>query len=252
MRRHHLVWSIAVFGIVFTAYGAHLMIYHGSRGEGLYVPGLLLLILGVAVLALFLGLYIYFSLTRKKANPTFSEEVPTEKEPEEAAEEAKPEPEPAPVEEPKEEKKEEAKPAPKRKEETTYESRPSRSYESSYSRSYSTVYVKKVGYGPVLRVEGPRILDMRTGTYYRIENNAVMQEGYGIRYEIRGNQIRDAFGPYLYELSGSNINKVFGGFYASISGNYITLYDLSDKYEMTDSLSKKQILAAAALLFGRY
>ena len=93
---------------------------------------------------------------------------------------------------------------------------------------------------------------MRTSTYYRIENNNVMQEGYGICYEIRGNQIRDAFGGYLYELSGSNINKVFGGYYASISGNYITLYDLSTKFETTDSLSKKQVLAVAALLFGNY
>ena len=93
---------------------------------------------------------------------------------------------------------------------------------------------------------------MRTNTYYRIEGNVVNQEGCGIRYEIRGNQIRDAFGGYLYELSGSNINKVYGGFYASISGNYITLFDLSQKYEMTDSLSKKQILVAAALLFGAY
>ena len=79
-----------------------------------------------------------------------------------------------------------------------------------------------------------------------------MQEGYGPMFEIRGNQIKDAFGGYLYEISGSNINKVFGGFYASISGNYITLYDSSIKYEMTDSLSKKQTLAVAALLFGKY
>ena len=127
-----------------------------------------------------------------------------------------------------------------------------RSYHSSPSYSYSTVYVKQVGYGPLLRVEGERIIDMRTNTYYRLENNMVMQEGYGPVFEIRGNQIKDAFGGYLYEISGSNINKVFGGFYASISGNYITLYDLSIKYEMTDSLSKRQLLAVAALLFGKY
>ena len=128
--------------------------------------------------------------------------------------------------------------------------KPSPSSSSSYS--VSTVYVKQVGYGPLLRVEGNRILDMRSNTYYRIEDNMVMQEGYGPVFEIRGNQIKNAFGSFLYELSGSNINKVFGGFYASISGNYITLYDLSIKYEMTDSLSKSQILAVAALLFGKY
>ena len=92
---------------------------------------------------------------------------------------------------------------------------------------------------------------MRSNTYYRLENNILMQDGYGPIYEIRSNQVKDAFGGYLYELSGSNINKTFGGFYASISGNYITLYDGSIKYEMSDSLSKSQILAVIALLFGK-
>ena len=93
---------------------------------------------------------------------------------------------------------------------------------------------------------------MRNNTYDHIENNLVYQDGYGVIYEISGNRIRDAFGGYFYEISGSNINKVFGGFYASISGNYITLFDLSKKYEMTDSLSKKQLLVVAMLLFGKY
>lgn len=48
------------------------------------------------------------------------------------------------------------------------------------------------------------------------------------------------------------IGTVFGGFYASISGNYITVHDLSVKYEMTDRLSKTQLLAVSALLFGKY
>ena len=112
--------------------------------------------------------------------------------------------------------------------------------------------MKQVGYGPVLRIEGNRIVDMRSNTYYRIEGDRLMQEGYGIRYEIRGNAIRDAFGGFLYEYNGSSINKTFGGHYASVSGNYITVYDLSMKYEMTGDLSKKQILAVAVLLFGRY
>ncbi len=93
---------------------------------------------------------------------------------------------------------------------------------------------------------------MRSNTYYRLENNMVMQEGYGPIFEIRDNQIKSSFGGYLYyELSGSNINKTFGGFYASISGNYITLFDGSIKYEMSDSLSKRQILIVAALLFNQ-
>ena len=79
----------------------------------------------------------------------------------------------------------------------------------------------------------------------------IFQEGSGPRYEIRGDQIKDAFGGYLYELSGSNINKVYGGFYASIGGSYITLHDSSRKFEMTGNLSRKQVLAVAALLFHR-
>ena len=133
-----------------------------------------------------------------------------------------------------------------------YSQRTNTSYKSSPIYSCSTVYVKQVGYGPLLRVEGDRIIDMRSNTYYRLENNMLMQDGYGPVFEIRGNQIKNAFGGYLYEISGSNINKTFGGFYASISGNYITLFDLSIKYEMTNQLSKKQLLAVVALLFGKY
>ena len=165
-------------------------------------------------------------------------------------EEPKIEEEKSEVVEPTKEDKEPSSNIERKKEEIAYVPKEKRSYFSSSDSYVSTSYVKLIGYGPVLRVEGNRILDMRTSTYYRIENNVVNQEGYGIRYEINGNKIRDAFGSYLYEISGSNINKVFGGFYASISGNYLTLFDSSKKYEMTDSLSKKQLLIVAALLFG--
>ena len=120
----------------------------------------------------------------------------------------------------------------------------------SYSRyDVDDIYVKKVGYGPVLRVSGNRVLDMRSNTYYHIQGNMVHQDGGGPAFEINGSKIRSAFGGYLYEISGSNINKVFGGFYASISGNYITIHDLSEKYETTGTLNKNQILVVAALLF---
>ena len=76
--------------------------------------------------------------------------------------------------------------------------------------------------------------------------------GGGPVFEINGNSIKLAFGGYLYEISGSNINKVYGGFYASISGIYIQTFDLKQKYEMTDSFNKKQMLAIAALIFGTY
>ena len=239
MRKQRFIWSIVVIAFVATGYGAFSLIYNYKHDKGLSIPGLVLLILGLAAFVLFSVLYIAeFSRQRRIKN------------------------EPAPkIEEPKVDalKKEEntaktdSKPIqkPSKSEKEEYTPRTKSTYESS-SRYVSTIYVKQVGYGPVLRVDGNRILDMRTNTYYRIENGLVKQEGYGPLFEIRGNQIKNAFGGYLYELSGSNINKVYGGFYASISGNYITLYDLSIKYETTDSSSKNQILAVAALLFGKY
>ena len=237
MRKQYLLWIIAVFGIVGVAYGGYLLIYHFNHGNGLSIPALLLLIFGGVALITFIVLYIlsYISLQKKKAMElTKKEEAPV-------VEEVKPEPQP------KAEVKSKA-----RYEDVQYTSSREKPNRSIYDNAVSTIYIKKVGYGPILRIDGNRILDMRNNTYYRIEGNMVKQEGSGPLYEIRGNQIKNAFGGYLYELSGDNINKVFGGFYASISGNYITIYDLSVKYEMTDRLSKNQILAVAALLFGKY
>lgn len=240
MRKQRLLWTIMVFGIVGTIYGVYSLIYHAHHYKELSIAGLVLLIFGLLALAVLSGLYLYDYVVNKKNK----EEVVAPIEEEKQVEKVEP-------------IKEEVKPkvsvnASKQKDDVEYVSRPQRSSESYSSYSVSTVYVKQVGYGPLLRVEGSRILDLRNNCYYRMENNVVMLEGSGPVFEIRGNQIKDAFGGYLYELSGNNINKVFGGFYASISGNYITLYDASLKYEMTDSLSKKQLLAVAALLFGKY
>ncbi|MBP5574497.1 MAG: hypothetical protein J6X50_01985 [Bacilli bacterium] len=241
MRKQYLFWAIAVFGIFATVYGTYLLIYHFDHGNGLSIPALLLLIFGSLSLVVVLILYIYSFLTKNKQKdepvPPIEEQIIEEKEIEPLIEEDKPititNSEPV-VEE-----------------EEECVSQPKRTYSSSSSYSYSTVYVKQVGYGPLLRIIGNQIVDMRSNTYYRLENNILMQDGYDPIYEIRGNQVKDAFGGYLYELSGSNINKTFGGFYSSISGNYITLYDGSIKYEMSDSLSKSQILAVIALLFGK-
>ena len=239
-RKQYLPWLIMVVGIIGTAYGTHLLIYHFNKGNGLNVLALVLLILGIVCLAFTIILLIsnYLSQKRNK-NIEKAIEEPIKEEKQEVVEPVKKDEEPAPKVE-------------RKSEETTYIPKEKRDYRSSSSSYTSTSYVKLIGYGPLLRVEGNRILDMRNNTYYRIENNIVNQEGYGIRYEINGNQIRDAFGGYLYEISGSNINKVFGGFYASISGSYLTLFDSSKKYEMTDTLSKKQLLVVAALLFGNY
>ena len=244
MRRHYLIWSIAVLGIVGTVYGAYSIIYHNTRGNDIPVFAWILLVLGIVCLTFFItwavSVYIAKMKKAKHSSPSDGgkkEEVvaPTESQKDEGIID-------------KTETKSEVPP----NQATYQEDIPPvrRTYSYSSSSSFSTAYVKLIGYGPLLRVEGNSIWDMRSNTYYRIENNVVMQDGYGIRYEIVGNQIKDAFGGYLFEYDGSNINKVYGGFFASVSGNYITLYDGSQKYELTESLSKKQMLAVAALLFG--
>jgi hypothetical protein len=240
MRRRYFLWTIAVFGIIGTAYGASSLIYNFKKGEGLFISGLILLIIGIIALLVFL---FFFSIQYVSNKNKMNAPIPSEFKEEKVIEEDKDTKETASFNEKSEIEQE-------KKREYFYKAE--RNERTSYRYSVSTIYVKQVGYGPILRIDGNRILDMRTNTYYRIENNMVNQEGYGPVFEISGNQIKNAFGGYLYELSGSNINKIFGGFYASISGNYITLYDLSVKYEITDSMSKNQILAVAALLFGKY
>ena len=235
MRRQYFSYFVGVFGIVATIYGGYLLIYHLNHGNGFKVAPLIFLIAGLLALGFFIAAIISKYLADKKRKEKAQKEVILQ---------AKR----VSTEEKKIEKpivKEETKPQPVQPVRKEYSER-----STSYSyNAPSTVYVKLVGYGPVLRIEGSKILDLRDNTYYQIEGNFVNRLGQGLRYEIRGNQIKDAFGGYLFEVSGSNINKIFGGFYASISGNYITTYDLSKKYETTDSLSKKQILVLAALLF---
>ena len=250
MRRQYFWWTFLVGGIVFTAYGGYTLIYHFRQGNGLHVLSLIMLILGIVCLLLYLSLFLWTYFRKKKAAKTVAIEPTSSDKTAEMA--------PEPIEEPK---KEEAKPEPLPKKEDDVEvvipPHPDRTRSATRPRPSSRfdggdAYVKRVGYGMVLRVNGERILDMRSNTYYRIQGNIVYQEGSGPAFEINGNRIRAAYGSYLYEISGSNINKVFGGFFASISGNYITTYDLSDKYELTDSLNRQQLLAVAALLFGSY
>ena len=52
MRKQYLPWMIAVFGVFGTVYGTYLLIYHFSHGNGLSIPALILLLLGVPALIL--------------------------------------------------------------------------------------------------------------------------------------------------------------------------------------------------------
>ena len=126
---------------------------------------------------------------------------------------------------------------------------PSSRSSSSIYDSY-TSYVRKVGYGPILEINGNRIKDMRNNIYYRNEKGKIYQDGGGLIYDISSNRIRSIYGNQLYEISGNNINKVFGGYYASISGNYLTKYDGSEKYELGDRYSSNMLLLIAVLVFG--
>ena len=237
MRRQYFYWTYLVLAIVLTIYGGYTLVYHFNHSDKLSVLSLVFLIIGSLMLLLYLALYL-FSLKNKRKSIQETAQNPTSEKEQELVEEPKPQQ----IE----------------KEIITTTRSAAKNNEVVYEKQrfsiYDTedVYVKKVGYGPVLRVTGNRILDMRSNTYYRVQGSIVSRDGSGQVFEINGNQIRSAFGGYLYEISGSNINKVFGGFYASISGNYITLFDLSEKYETTGSLNQKQLLVVAALLFGTY
>ncbi len=222
--------------------------WHYGHGNGIHFLALLLLILGGISLLLFLLLMASRALGRWKKSKVAAAEEAEEAPTESVTEEEAPEVEEGAAEEEAEEAPLEEMPQPGGGDWDYVSDGSGSSHQDSYA---PTVYVRLLGHGPILRIEGARILDMRDGTYYRIEGDTVYQEGYGPRFEIRGSYIKDAYGGGLYELSGSFINKVYGGAYASFDGNMITLVDGSRKYEISDSLSRKQALALAALLFER-
>lgn len=246
MRRQHFAWTYIVLSLVLTIYGTYSLIYNHVKGRGLSILGLVFLIIGSTLLIIFFTLLIISHFKKKKAlaNSKVIETEVKEAEPEEVKE-VKPEP-----------KEEAKKPVEEKKTSTSgYTPRKSSSYSSSRSSSSFSggdAYIKQVGYGPVLRVNGQQILDMRSNTYYQIEGNMVHMHGSGPVFEISGNRIRLAYGSYLYEISGDSVNKIYGGYFASISGGYIQTYDLSQKFEISGDLNLKQKLAVVALLFGAY
>ena len=256
MRRQYFVRLHLVLASVLTMYGGFSVVSNFARGKEIPLLGIIFLITGLALFALFFVLFIisYFQKKQKQSVPEAVEEEPQEVLPEvkneSIAEELIQEEEPAETK-----SEEEIISSNSDDEDEEYDYSDEVVYDSVQGyRSYGgdTIYVKKVGHGPILRVSGDQILDMRNNIYYTIEGNIVNKNGYGPVYEINGNRIRLAFGSYLFEISGSNINKTFGGYYASISGNYIQTHDLSEKYECSDSLTKRQLLAVVALLFGSY
>ena len=232
--------------IVLTGYGGYSLIYNLNKGRGLSVLALIFLCLGIVLFLIYFGLVTY-DLIQNRKNKKVIESKIIEQPVEEVVE--------AQSQEEVKEERVESKPKTAFRDDTQYvrEAPTRRVNRSRYDRDDGgSAYVKEVGSGTILRVEGNRIYDMRYNTYYRIEGNLVKEEGSGPVFEISGNRIRKAYGSYLYEINGSSISKTYGGFYASISGNYLNTYDLSKRYEFSSSLSSTQILVVAALLFGSY
>lgn len=238
MRRQSFTWTFLVLAIVLTGYGGFSIIYSRSQNKNVPVLGWIFFIVGIVLLALFLVLLLISFIQKKKEKPPI--EAVSEPKLEPVEEEIKPEPQPV-----KEEENE--------KEETITRAS-SRDYDYEYSRKPQrerggSGYVKKIGYGPVLRINDTEVLDMRSNTYYRIEGNTVMESGRGPVFEINGRSIKLTFGGYLFEISGSNVNKTFGGFYASINSGFLKTHDLSEEYELPSDLTLKQQLVVVALLF---
>ena len=242
MRRQHFAWTFLVLAAVLTIYGSYSLIYSSTHDKDTPVLGLIFFISGLVLLSIYFVLVI-ISYVQSKKKPVVVEDNKVEEKVEEVPQEVK-------VEENLTEEKDIAPVSVTLKKETTYR-RPKNNFIYDSDDSVSG-YIKKVGYGPVFRVNGNEILDMRSNTYYRIEGNMVNQLGSGPVFEISGNKIRLAFGGYLYEISGDNVNKVYGGYYASFSGGYLQVHDLSEKYEVISGLNTKQKLAIVALLFGTY
>ena len=238
MRRQHFYWTYLVISILLIVYGGFFLIREFGSGSTLFISSIIALSAGVAML-LFYGTLRLVDYLRSKKNPPQlpQSRFETEQETETPAA-TKPEPET------------------ERGQGTEnpifrYPDRPSKK-ERPDTVTYIAArgYVRKIGFGPVLEINGSRIRDMRSNTYYRVEGGAVYGDGSGLLYQISGKRIRSIGGRELYELSGSNIYQVFGGYYASVSGHFITKYDGSEKYECDDDFPRAILLVIAVLLFG--
>ena len=242
MRRQSFTWTFLVIAIVLSLYGGYTIVFNTIQKKNIPLLGIIFFVLGMMMLLLCLILLIITLFQKRKyknLHESYENEAIEDSEPEQTEEL-----------EIKKEVKEIVPEAPiptqmnnKRDDVEYVKTRSTKTFNGGSG------YVRKVGYGPVLRVENETILDMRTNTYYKIEDNIVKMVGSGPAFEIVGNKIRAMYGGYLYEISGSNINKIYGGFYASYSCNLIQTFDLKERYEISDSLNLKQLLTVVALLF---
>ena len=242
MRRQHFLWQYLVVAILLTVYGAFFTIRNITQNDIVFLTAVVALSAGVLMLAIYGCLYLIgWVRARKSKSPQNEVEKPEENKEEPQGDEDKPLEE---METPKIEEGFKPSPVVTKRYDAPAINR------SIYDSATSRGYVREIGRGPVLEINGNRVRDMRTGNYYRLEEGNVYQEGSGICFQIYGNRISNIHGSQLYEISGSNINKVFGGYFASVSGNRIATHDSSRQFEITGSLSRNMLLLIAALLFG--
>ena len=244
MRKQRLVWEYLVIAVLLIAYGGFIA-FRNSENQALTISAIIAFIIGILMLVVYLVFYFISKNKKKQASDkTESESEQVKPNVELLKEEATSPQENKNIAQHVEEKASEPKQQPKISRDYSYTPRQSRSYDESSG------YAKQVGYGPIIEINGNRIRDMRTNTYYQIDGNQVYVNGGSLVYIIERNRIKTIGGNLLYEMYGSNINKVFGGYYASVSGNYITKFDLSQKFEITSQFSNRIILLVAVLVFG--
>lgn len=171
MKRLGFYWGFLALAIVLVAYGGYSFLDNLGAGREVPLLGKAFLIAGILLLLAFFTLLLV-GFIQKKKNAKKETLKPEEKveEPQQSEEEVGAEAKEAPVEE--------------------KDIAPKDSHALSEKVGYvrrepisrfqgGSAYVKKVGYGPVLRVEEDEIVDMRSNTYYRIEGNMVKTLGGG-------------------------------------------------------------------------
>ena len=230
MRRERLAWTYLVITALLLAYGGYTAIYHHDKNRALFISGIVAFFIGLAMLII----YVVLRFAKKKKDP---EAMPEEKK-EEAVDATMIEP---------------IKKVSMEKEivleEVAHVKAPRQGY-SNRTTDVARGYVRHMGHGPVLEVQGMRIRDMRSNIYYRIDGSYVYSEQGGLSFELQGNRIKSLAGAGLFELQGDQLRRVFGGAFASVNGAYITTYDGLEKYECPSDLNRSQLLVVAALLFN--
>ena len=111
--------------------------------------------------------------------------------------------------------------------------------------------IKLIGRGPVLEINGTRIKNLVTSESYDINGSYISLVGNGPIYEIKGNAIKEVYGSYKLELNGNMLYSLTFGNIAEINGSFIRYMYGGNEYELPEGLTKLELLAIIAILFGK-